>query len=190
MRELSKVIRHIDHVTYAGKHENESVFLSHWQKFGFKELQRLYTQRFPATHIALVSGWNPEFPWETMTGLSVSPDLQSPINRFIERYGEGIQHVAYNISPDIDMTGLQRSMEKTGWKFMTPVLTYEDNAHALLKQLFIAPEAPYGTFVELVQRLPNSEGQPYNSFDIQNIDDLYQSYSDYSQWLLTHGKAA
>lgn len=179
-------IQHIDHITYAGKFQHASRFIRQWQQMGFEELVRLQTQRYPATHIALTNGKNSNLPWETMTGLSVSEDPSSPVNQFIERYGEGIQHVAYHVGPKADMESLQKSLKQQGWHFMTSVLTYEDGHHARLKQLFTAPESAYGTFVELVQRLPNAEGEIFDTFDIRNIDNLYACYDDYSRWLIQH----
>ncbi len=175
-----QAIRHIDHVTYAVKLENEKKFIDLWATLGFHEHVRLRCRRWPATHIALVSGSSPEFPWATMTGLSVSEKENSPINHFISRYGEGVQHTAYNIDPNADMKEIYTQMKELGWNFMTPVLTYKDQAGARLKQMFIAPSAPFGTFIEFVQRLEGENGAAFDGFDIRNIDGLYQAYYDYS----------
>ncbi|MBM3329245.1 MAG: hypothetical protein FJY67_07220 [Calditrichaeota bacterium] len=174
-------IRHIDHVTYVTANSNEKPFIQRWSSLGFREHVRLHTSRWPATHIALVSGMSAEYPWATMTGLSVSDDLVSPVNQFVKRYGEGIQHTAYNIDPDVDMEELHREMKRLGWNFMTPVLTYKDGAGAKLRQMFIAPNVPYGPFVEFVQRLAGPSGAAFDGFDTTNIDDLYQCYADYSK---------
>jgi len=179
--EVLKSIRHIDHVTYVARFENERRFIERWSSLGFHEHVRLFCKRWPATHIALVSGLTPEYPWATMTGLSVSQDPNSPVNHFIQRYGESIQHTAYNIDPEVDMEALHVEMKKLGWNFMTPVLTYKDAAGAKLKQTFIAPEVPFGAFVEFVQRLPGPDGHAFDGFDTANIDDLYQCYFDYSR---------
>lgn len=120
-----------------------------------------------------------------MTGLSVSEDANSPINEFVRRYGEGIQRTGYNIDSDVDMEELHQQMKKCGWNFMTPVLSYEDEAGARLKQMFAAPSVPYGPFIEFVQRLIGPNGQAFDSFDATHIDDLYQHYADYSCWLDT-----
>lgn len=176
-------IRHIDHITYVTSLSSEREFIARWTSLGFHEHVRLRTALFPATHIALVSGINPEYPWATMTGLSVSEDPNSPINQFVSRYGEGIQHTAYNIDPSVDMEELYRQMKQLGWNFMTPVLSYEDEVGALLKQMFVAPSVPYGAFIEFVQRLIGPNGKAFDSFDTTNIDDLYQHYADYSEWL-------
>jgi 4-hydroxyphenylpyruvate dioxygenase-like putative hemolysin len=176
-------IRHIDHITYVTELENERSFINHWETLGFTEHVRLRCVRYPATHIALISGTTPEYPWATMTGLSVSEDPKSPVNEFVRRYGAGIQHCAYNIHPDADMEEVHESMKKMGVKFMTPVLTYNDNAGAHLRQMFVPPARPFGTFHEYIQRLPGPDGNAFAGFDTSNIDDLYECYSDVSRAL-------
>lgn len=181
--EVLKSIRHIDHVTYVAAMENEAAFIKRWQSLGFREHVRLRSYRFPATHIALVSGATPEYPWATMTGLSISEDPASPVNEFVRRYGEGMQHVAYNIHPLASMEEVHEEMKRLGWQFMTGVLTYAEPSGARLKQMFATPTLPYGPFVEFIQRLPGPDGQPYNGFDSMNIDDLYQGYDEFSRHL-------
>lgn len=183
---VAHAIRHIDHITYAGRARHEQTFIERWQLMGFSELVRLHTRRYPATHIALTSGKNANFPWETMTGLSVSEDPGSPINEFILRYGEGVQHVAYNIDPNIPMEELYKELKKRQWQFMTNVLVHKDDHGARLCQIFTAPQVPAGTFVELIQRLPGPHGEIFDGFDIMNIDDLYEAYAQYSAWLEKH----
>lgn len=177
----NKAIRHIDHITYVTDLEKEASFIEQWAAIGFKEHVRLRCNRYPATHIALISGSTPDYPWSTMTGLSISEDPNSPVNEFVRRYGTGIQHCAYNIDPDVDMEAVHEDMKKLGWVFMTPVLTYNDNAGALLKQMFIPPARPFGTFLEFIQRLPGPDGNAFDGFDTSNIDDLYECYDKHSR---------
>lgn len=115
-----------------------------------------------------------------MTGLSVSTDPRSPINQYVRRYGHGVQHVAYNIDAGVDIEALREQMASIGWSFMTPVLTYQDAGGAKLKQMFSAPQTPYGPFVEFAQRFPGPDGRSFDGFDTRNIDDLYERYADYS----------
>ncbi len=181
---IQRFIRHIDHITYVARNSNESGFISTWTALAFRPHVRLHTRRFPAVHIALTSGDVAGQPWSIMTGLSISPDESSPINEFVRRYGEGQQHVAYNVDPVCDMEDLRRHMAASGTQFMTPVLTYADGVSgARLRQMFVAPSRPYGSFVELVQRMPGPDGTPFDSFDIENIDNLYQHYAEYSRFL-------
>jgi hypothetical protein len=81
------------------------------------------------------------------------------------------------------MEELYQQMKQLGWNFMTPVLAYKDETGSLLKQMFVAPSVPYGTFIEFAQRLIGPNGKAFDSFDTTNIDDLYQHYGDYSKWL-------
>ncbi len=184
-----QALRHIDHVTYVARAENERSFLSSWERLGFREHTRLITKRYPASHIALVTGQGEGQPWVMMTGLSVSVDPVSPINEFVRRYGEGMQHVAYSVDPGADMDALRARLERAGWHFMTPVLTYGDEGGARLRQLFAAPTRPYGTFTELIQRLPGPNGAAFDGFDPINIDDLYEAYADVSAWLARPARA-
>jgi len=179
----STSVRHIDHVTYVAAWENEKAFIATWAKLGFSEHVRVFTHKHPATHIALVSGTSPEYPWATMTGLSVSEDPNSAINEYVRRYGAGVQHVAYNIDPHFDMEQVHVEMKETGWHFMTPVLTYQDGNGARLRQFFAAPAAPFGPFVEFVQRLSGPNGKAFDGFDSMNIEELYDHYTDYSRSL-------
>lgn len=176
-------VRHIDHLTYVSAWENEKQFIATWAKLGFTEHVRVLTHRHPASHIALVSGVSDEYPWATMTGLSVSDDPKSAINEFVRRYGQGVQHVAYNIDPRQDMDEVQQNMKETGWNFMTPVLSYEDKNGARLRQFFAAPTIPYGPFVEFVQRLVGADGKAFDGFDETNIEGLYDHYEEYSRFL-------
>jgi 4-hydroxyphenylpyruvate dioxygenase-like putative hemolysin len=180
---IARAIRHVDHVTYVARPESEEDFVRAWTSLGMRAHVCVRTSRFPARHIALVGEATREQPWSIMTGLSVSDDPGSPINELVRRYGEGQQHVAYGVDPGTDIEELHEELSRRGWTFMTPVLTYRDGAGARLRQAFVAPIRPYGTFVELVQRLPGEDGSPYDGFDPMNIDDLYERYADYSAWL-------
>ncbi len=180
---INRAIRHIDHITYVDHYSHEKDFIHRWEVMGFHEHVRVHTERYPASHIALTSGSNPDFPWETMTGLSVTKDPKSPINEFVKRYGPGLQHPAYNVDPVADMEELQKELVASGWVFMTPVLTYEDSNGAKMKQMFVAPTLPYGPFVEFAQRFENAKREPFDGFDVRNIDDLYEEYIQYSKHL-------
>jgi 4-hydroxyphenylpyruvate dioxygenase-like putative hemolysin len=173
-------IRHIDHVTYVTSFDDEKRFCETWQHLGFHETVRLRTVRYPANHIALISGQADGFPWLTMTGLSTSEDAASPINEFVRRYGAGIQHVAYNVDPRKDAHEVYDMLKKDGWDFMTPVLSYNDENEGKLNQFFAKPTAAYGTFVEFAQRLEGKTGEVFGGFNTDIIDDLYDHYRDIS----------
>jgi hypothetical protein len=183
MTAIKTTAGHIDHITYAVAPANAAKQATRWGLLGFHEHVRLRTRKFPATHVALVSGHGQLSPWAIMTGMSVSEDPASPINEFIRRYGEGVQHTAYNIDPLVDMEALHAQMQGQGVDFMTRVLTHTDGGGARLRQMFIAPTRPYGSFLEFIQRLPGPDGNVFDGFDVENIEDLYACYADYSAWL-------
>ncbi len=176
----AEVLRHIDHVTYAVRFANADAWIARWRAVGFREHVRVHTYKSPATHIALVAGAGGEYPWETMTGLSISEDPASPINTFIDKFGEGPQHIAYNIHPSADMDLLLEQLSAAGWKFMTPVLTYQNDHGARLRQIFSAPTCKDGPFMELVQRLTDPQGRPFDGFDTENIENLYAALTAHS----------
>ena len=185
-----EAISHIDHITYVATLDRETAFVSEWAHLDFRTHVRVETRRFPASHIALTKGVLPHQPWAIMTGLSVSRDPRSPVNEFVRRYGEGQQHVAYAVAPGTDMDVLHATLARSGMVFMTGVLTYREGTGAGLRQMFTAPTRPYGTFVELIQRLPGPDGEAFAGFDTKNIDDLYEAYDDYSRWLDRAAKSA
>lgn len=177
-------IKKIDHVTHAVRFENERAFIQKWLSREFQETMRFQTTLYPATHIALMRVAPGQRGGRIMVGLSISDDPQSPVNRFIELYGEGPQHTAYDIHPGVDFNEMYKMMIARGQKFMTPVLTYGDAGGSRLNQAFTAPTKPYGRFTEYIQRLPDKEGRIFDSFDVGNIEDLYALYDDYSKFLL------
>lgn len=171
----------IDHCTYVSA--DEDAFLDRWSSLGFTEVLRLRTLRFPASHIALATEMGFDASARVMTGLSVSDDPRSPVNEFIRRYGEGLQHVGYLICDDADMETLARTLEASGTRMMTEPLRYVDDDGAQLTQMFTAPVLPYGPFTELVQRRPGRSGRQFDGFSVPTIEDLYERYDDFSRFL-------
>lgn len=74
---------------------------------------------------------------------------KSQINEFIERYGQGVQHVALEVD---DIEAVCREWESHGVKFSGPVKEGRDG-FGPLKQRFTYPLFPHsGLFFELTQR--------------------------------------
>lgn len=186
------MLHHIDHITYATKAENEKSEIEKWRILGLYEHVRLNTVIFPATHIALTKTTphsividgpkESTIPWDIMTGLSISDDPNSPVNKFIKYYGEGVQHIAYGVLGHINMDDFYKNLQNSE-KLLTPVLTYHDSNGATLQQIFTAPKKPYGPFKEYVKRTSGRDGNLFNGFDVQNIENLYGAYDTYSKWL-------
>ena len=72
---------------------------------------------------------------------------------------------------------------------MTPVLEFDDANGATLRQMFVACVVPYGPFIEIVQRSPGKNGEPFGfsaeqpGFNAEQIDTLYEHYDAYSKKL-------
>jgi hypothetical protein len=184
MHSASSIKRTIDHITYVARPESVDAFYRRWEPLGFTPFLRLETRRYPASHVALVCGGGLSDPGAAMNGVSFSDDPRSPINESIRRYGEGPQHVAYAIDPSRDFGDAIAAMRSAGTVFMTSILTHRDPASGgVLRQAFVAPARPYGTFIELVQRTPGPDGAPFDVFDVGNIESLYEAYDHYSAWM-------
>ncbi|PCK08018.1 MAG: hypothetical protein COA42_11275 [Alteromonadaceae bacterium] len=172
-------IEKIDHITFVCPPEERSNFLDRWKTRGFDHHGLWQTNRYPASHIALVSGKKEGYPWSDMVGLSVT-DIRPKIgNRPLDitikpSDTDQTQHVAFNVNADADVEALYAKM-LNDWQldFMTPVLYYNDKFGAGLRQWFTAPVD--GFFIEFVQRIPNAQGEPYSGFDPDIIDDLYEA---------------
>ena len=174
------VVTKLDHATFVCRPTELEAFTSFWGERGFRLQGEWQTRRHPARHIAYVRGATPGYPWEEMIGVSVSDEPDSPINRFLsdEPSGPGgvrleLQHVAMNVAESADIDELRGELEAHGLSFMTPVLRYDDDNGAGLRQLFTSTDGRF--FVEFVQRITGRSGEPFGGFDPGIIDDLYDA---------------
>jgi hypothetical protein len=191
-------IEKIDHFTFVTHAKDKGLFLDYWGKRGFRWQGEWKTTVFPASHIALVRGKTPSYPWTDMVGLSVTEQVNQPLAQalalgdgFNRRETHQLQHIAFNVSPTANMSLLRAKLLRAGVEFLTGVLSYRDESKAELHQMFTRPNGFF--FVEFVQRLPNCEGNPYGGFDPRIIDDLYAALAENSTnpysnraWLPTH----
>jgi len=176
-------VEKIDHCTFVTSDRDRQRFLDHWTSEGFEQHGVWQTSSYPADHVALVQGGSVKGPWRDMVGLSVSDEVNAPLEAAL-RQGRSLrnsgthqlQHIAFGIAPDASMEGLKMALEREGLDFMTDVLSYEDNAGAGLRQMFSAPNGFF--FYEFVQRIPNVYGEPYSGFDPAIIDDLYRALDE------------
>jgi hypothetical protein len=184
-----------DHRTYVASQRHESEFVEYWRQRGLHAMIPIVTTTYPARHIALLE--HPESPalCEKMIGLSVSEDPESPINKSVELYGGSrringiivpgrLQHTALAVDSKIDINKVRKEIQQLGLQFMTPILSYEEQTGAFLKQMFIACKRPYGQFVEVIQRGIGRSGEPFRGFHSSQIDALYEHYNEYSKRLL------
>jgi methylmalonyl-CoA/ethylmalonyl-CoA epimerase len=94
---------------------------------------------------------------------------KSQINEFIEKYGQGVQHVALEVD---DIEAVCREWEEHGVKFSGPVKEGRDG-FGPLKQRFTYPLFPHsGLFIELTQRQHGDEAA--RTFVRSTVESLYQ----------------
>jgi len=94
---------------------------------------------------------------------------KSQINEFIERYGQGVQHVALEVD---DIDAVCREWEAHGVKFSGPVKEGRDG-FGPLKQRFTYPLFPNtGLFIELTQRQHGEEAA--RTFVRSTVESLYK----------------
>ena len=94
---------------------------------------------------------------------------KSQINEFIEKYGQGVQHVAFEVE---DIDAVCREWEAHGVKFSGPVKEGMDG-FGMLKQRFTYPLFPNaGLFIELTQRQHGEETA--KTFVRSTVESLYK----------------
>jgi methylmalonyl-CoA/ethylmalonyl-CoA epimerase len=96
-------------------------------------------------------------------------EVKSQISEFIEKYGEGVQHVAIEVD---DIEAVCREWEAQGVKFSGPLKDGRDG-FGPLKQRFTYPLFPgCGVFFELTQRQEGS--QQSKTFVRGTVESLYK----------------
>src|SRR3989442_4258312 len=96
-------------------------------------------------------------------------DVKSQINEFIEKYGQGVQHVAIEVD---DIEAVCREWETHGVKFSGPLKEGRDG-FGPLKQRFTYPLFPGGgVFLELTQRQHGQEQS--KTFVLETVEKLYK----------------
>lgn len=95
--------------------------------------------------------------------------VKSQINEFIEKYGQGVQHIALEVD---DIEAVCREWESHGVKFSGPLKDGRDG-FGPLKQRFTYPLFPGGgVFFELTQR--EHGGEKSKTFVRGTVESLYK----------------
>jgi methylmalonyl-CoA/ethylmalonyl-CoA epimerase len=95
--------------------------------------------------------------------------VKSQINEFIERFGQGVQHVALEVD---DIEAVSREWESHGVRFCGPVKQGRDG-FGPLRQRFTYPLFPTsGLFIELTQR--KEGGEKSTTFVRETVESLYR----------------
>ena len=112
--------------------------------------------------------------------------VKSQITEFIEKYGEGIQHVAIEVD---DIEAVSREWEEHGVKFSGPLKEGRDGCGPL-RQRFTYPLFPgSGVFLELTQRRHGKEQSTtfvrgtveslYKDIERDQLEEVEQTIIDY-----------
>src|SRR6266571_8992049 len=112
--------------------------------------------------------------------------VKSQISKFIEKYGEGVQHVAIEVD---DIEAVCREWEAQGVKFSGSLKEGRDG-FGPLKQRFTYPLLPEsGVFFELTQRQHGTEQSKtfvrgtvealYKDIERDQLDDVHSTIIDY-----------
>lgn len=116
--------------------------------------------------------------------------VKSQINKFIEKYGQGVQHVAIEVD---DIEAVCREWEEQGVRFSGPLKDGRDG-FGPLKQRFTYPLFPEtGVFLELTQRKHGEEQSQtfvrgtvealYKDIERDQIQGVEQTIIDYEKIL-------
>jgi methylmalonyl-CoA/ethylmalonyl-CoA epimerase len=72
----------------------------------------------------------------------------SPIGRFIESHGEGLQHLSLMVA---DMEGAVAELKEKGFRFVQDAPVREHVGFGTAKFIFIQPQSTGGVLIQLVQ---------------------------------------
>ena len=109
-------IAKIDHITFVCAPSERDAFLERWEAKGFSRHGIWQTSRFPADHIALVSGKSDGYPWTDMVGLSVqAPTCENrPLSESVRPKERDQTQIFFNINAEADIETLYARMVEAG----------------------------------------------------------------------------
>lgn len=93
----------------------------------------------------------------------------SQITRYVEKYGTGVQHVAFLVD-DVEQEVAER--EAAGLEFSTPIIRGQS-----LKQAFSKRDVNSGMMFEFIERKPGKAG--FENNNIQNLFESLEKANDY-----------
>jgi methylmalonyl-CoA epimerase len=155
IKSLEESIIEIDHVAVAVEDLEQAI---DWyiKKLGFKILERRVTRgEYTAMRSAVLRAG------KAAVVLIQGTTPQSQVSRFIERFGPGVQHIAFSVE-DIDVA-LKR-LEDTGGAADTPLIADEG-----IRQVFLKRDPGSGVRVELIERRGGS-------FTDETVEKLFRAF--------------
>src|SRR5262249_399497 len=84
---------------------------------------------------------------------------ESQISRFIEHYGQGVQHIALRVR---DLSAVYESLKQVGFEFSTEIIEASDMRQACTKR-----HPATGLMIELIER------GTFEGFDSKSVDRLF-----------------
>jgi methylmalonyl-CoA/ethylmalonyl-CoA epimerase len=102
------------------------------------------------THVEEVPGQHVKIAFLPVGGMNIelleSTDPEGAVAKFIEKKGEGIQHIAFLVD---DMESAMAALKEKGVEFIDPIP--RTGAHGS-KIAFLHPRASHGVLMELVEK--------------------------------------
>jgi methylmalonyl-CoA/ethylmalonyl-CoA epimerase len=126
------------------------------KKFGFKVLKQRKTfgDHTAMLSAVLVAGG-------AVIVLVQGTTAESQVSRFIEKFGPGVQHIAFNV---VDMDMALRRVERAGGAAETPMIVDEG-----IRQSFLRRDGGSGVRVELIERRGGD-------FSDRSVEQLFRSF--------------
>lgn len=155
---MSSHFRRIDHLAIAVKHLEEAVTF-YVGTLGMTLVERRETS---GKHSGMLSAVLDAGAFKIVLIEGIGE--QSQVSRFIQNFGQGVQHVAFEVD---DIESAAESLEKSGLRFSTRLLVSPG-----LKQIFSVRDSASGMMYELIQRIGD------NGFQDDNVNQLFQQLEE------------
>ena len=151
---LSSSASKIDHVAIAVR-DIESAIAFYTGILGMKLSERRVTAGVKTgMKSAVVTGGPVTFV------LTQGTSSESQVSRFIEKYGQGVQHVAIEVK---NLNTVVEDLKSRGMEFATGIIASEG-----LKQIFSVRDPSSGVMFELIQHTPKC-----SDFCTENVNQLF-----------------
>lgn len=160
-KKKGNVFNKIDHVAIAVTDLEKSIIL-YRDILGFELTERRETQGEFSGMVSAVFSGGP-FSIVLIQGTSA----ESQVNKYIEHYGPGVQHIAFGVE---NLTSTVDSLSKSGIEFATNVIESPET-----KQIFSKRDEESGMMFEIIERhestgfSDNSVNQLFNQLESKNI---------------------
>ena len=154
---LAKYATALDHVAVAVTDLEESIQL-YETKLGFSVHRRRVTEGRTS---AMISAVMKAGPITIVLVQGTSPESQ--VSKYIERFGPGVQHVAFAVD---DLPAMVEELREAGLEFGTNVINGGG-----LRQIFTARDSGSGMMFEFIERLGGD-------FSDESVQDLFKQLEE------------